>query len=274
MKRILRVAAAQTEIKEKRYEANIENALELIKSASEQRADVICFPEMFTTGVLPDPEEENGKTKNIMSEYAEKYSLHIIAGTIIERRNGGLYNTSYVFDEEGKVLSKYDKGHLYPLEKNIRRAGAALPPIFEINGVKIAVIICIELIIPEVARILALNGVQVVFCPSFVEAWGGGNTAGEERRRFCLARAAENQIFVVDVCGSGTTSFYKEQFGIMPLSGYSTIAGFGLLSELISGADAQQKLLIGELNMEAIDQKRNQVPVLHSRRPELYGELI
>lgn len=56
MKKLLKVAVAQTEIKENQYEANIENASEFVKNAREQNDDIICFPEFFTTGILPIPE--------------------------------------------------------------------------------------------------------------------------------------------------------------------------------------------------------------------------
>ena len=167
-----------------------------------------------------------------------------------------------------------DKSHLYPLEKEFRQSGATLPPIFEIDGIKVSVVICIELLVPEIVRILALKGVEVVFCPAFVEAWGGDNKAGEERRRICQTRATENQIFVIDACGVGTTSFYEKEFGIMKLTGFSTIAGPGLLSDLINAGQTRQELLVGELNINTIYQKREQVPVLYSRRPELYHKII
>ena len=274
MEKLLKVAVAQTEIQENQYEVNIENALEFIKNASERNVDIICFPEFFTTGILPIPEDENGQTKKIMSSYAKKHSINIIAGTIVEKRENQFFNSTFIFSREGKIIQSYDKSHLYPLEKKFRQPGTTLPPIFEIDGIKISVVICIELIVPEIIRVLALKGVEVVFCPSFVEAWGGGNAAGEERRRICLTRATENQIFVIDACGVGTTTFYKKEFGIMKLTGYSTIAGPGLLSNLINAGQTEQELVIGELNINTIYQKREQVPILSSRRPELYNKII
>jgi predicted amidohydrolase len=271
MKRTLRVAVAQTEVLENNYDQDLSNAVLQIQKAAGQKADVICFPEFFTTGLPPVPEKENGRTVQAMAAGAKKYGIAVIAGTVVEKRNKGLFNVCHVMDQNGAMVCKYEKSHLYFEEKQFAVAGNRIGPVFTIRHVKIGVAVCWELLIPEVVRLLALQGAEVIFCPTFVEAWKGSATA-EERRRFCQVRAAENQIFVIDVCAAGSTSVCQEM-GILPLAGCSTIAGPGLLSDVIQGASAEPALLVTDLDLDLIDTKRNLVPIFASRRPELYGGL-
>ncbi|RPI77223.1 MAG: carbon-nitrogen hydrolase family protein [Desulfobacteraceae bacterium] len=272
MKRILRVAVAQTEVLENNYERNMENAVLQIQKAAEQKADIICFPEFFTTGLPPVPETENGRTVQALAAAAKKHGIAVIAGTVVEKRNEGLFNVCHVIDPCGVPILKYEKSHLYFEEKQFGKAGNRVCPVFTIKQVKIGVAVCWELLIPEVIRLPALQGAEVVFCPTFVEAWKGPATA-EERRRFCQVRAAENQIFVIDVCAAGSTTIYKAM-GVMPLAGCSTVAGPGLLSDVIRGASAEPALLVADLDLDMIAAKRNLVPIFASRRPELYGDLF
>lgn len=271
MKRMLRIAVAQTEVLENEYDQNLRNAVVQIQNAAEQQVDVICFPEFFTTGIPPLPEKENGQTVQVMATGAKRHAISIIAGTVVVNRNGDLFNICHIIDKDGTILCKYEKSHLYFEEKKVAKAGNRICPVFMINKVKVAVAICWELLIPEIIRLLALHGAEVVFCPTYVEAWEGSATA-DERRRFCLARASENQIFVVDICASGSTAFYKEM-GVLPLAGRSTIAGPGLLSGVIKEAPTEPTLLVSDLDLDLIDKKRKLVPIFASRRPRLYGDL-
>jgi len=127
-----------------------------------------------------------------------------------------------------------------------------------------------ELLIPEVIRLPALQGRKWSFVPLSFEALERPATA-EERRRFCQVRAAENQIFVIDVCAAGSTAIYKEM-GVMRWPDAAPSRDRAC-ERCHPGCFGRTRFAVADLDLEFIEAKKKLVPILASRRPELYGEL-
>lgn len=193
--------------------------------AAQHASDVVVLPELVTTSLLAvrkDREElrvydlDNVYRQHfpaftvdvvkLYQELAAEHQIVIVGGSHLRLHAGGhLRNTAYVVFPDGHVVEQ-DKLHLTPSEQHMGiEPGSALVT-FEINGVKAAVQICADIEFPEVSRILAARGVEVIFCPSLT--W---NSRGAHRVRYgAHARAMENQLFVVVSSLVGTMGYPRD----------------------------------------------------------------
>ena len=102
--------------------ANIKKACLMIGESVKKNADFIILPEMFNCPYSNDKfieygeEEHDSYTLNTISRLASKNNVYILAGSIPERENDKLYNTSYLFDKKGSVIGKHRKMHLFDID--------------------------------------------------------------------------------------------------------------------------------------------------------------
>jgi predicted amidohydrolase len=250
----------------KKKGANLDKAVRFLEQSS-GRADIVCFPELFTTGYhlgLIDgdfyglAEPIPGPTTELMGRKAQEHGLGIL-GTIVERDGADhtvLYDTTFLLNAEGRLLGKYRKSHLYPPERRYFRAGDQLP-VFDLDGVAVGVAICFEHAFPQIFTTMALQGAQVVFIPSAVPT--GFEYLLNLRTR---ARAQDNQIFTVGVNHVGRE-------GDVSYCGLSQVVS--PRGEVVARASpAEEELLVAELDFGLISKEREQEPVLRNLRPRLY----
>ena len=151
------------------YEKNIGRVEQFFKIANKKNCDIICFPEVFLTGPL-NKKDYNPKipveSKKIFSRLSKKYNLYSIMGTIIEKINNKFYNTSYLFNDKGKILGSYKKNHLTRDESKYITPSDDVK-VFKTKIGNIGVQICRDLLYPEITRNLMLKKADIVFCPSF-----------------------------------------------------------------------------------------------------------
>ena len=242
--------------------ANLLRAEQLIREASSQGAEVVLLQELWSTGYdlsqvnrLADP--AGGAIEELMSRLARELNLHIVAGAIALNRDQRTYDTALVFDPSGKRVLEYDKTHLFTVtgEDNYFQSGSEIPTV-EINGIKCAVMICYDIRFPELARQLALTGVQVLFVPA---AWG--NPRLHHWRTLNIARAIENQMFVISCNG-------LDRVGEASLCGNSMV--IDPWGEVLLETGEQEGVFVQEIDLSAVADVRQRVPIFKDRRPELY----
>ena len=260
---MLKVAAIQMDIMPGDKEKNLKRAEEKIKEAVEKGANIICLPELFTTGfVLKEihllAEEEEGKTTGTLCKIAKEENITIIAGSIAVKRGEDIFNTCYVINNKGKISGSYDKCHLFPLMGEDRyfkegdRASVVHLPLFSIG-----LMICYDIRFPELARLLALNGANILFIPAEFP-----NPRCNHWRLLLMARAIENQSYVIGVNRVG-----KDKMG--SYFGHSmVISPWG---EIIGEGSEEEEIIYCELNMEKVNKVREKIPSLHNRREDLYS---
>ena len=156
-------------------EANLQKAKTFIEQAAQQHADLICFPEMFSTGYSPAligpkyidvAEEPDGPTFCFLAELAKKYSMYIVAPIVLKSEIPGLlYNGLIVISRNGQLMGTYNKTHLWAGERFWFRAGDRYP-VFHMDFGTVGLMICYDGGFPEVSRILALSGAELILCPS------------------------------------------------------------------------------------------------------------
>jgi predicted amidohydrolase len=269
MMRTLKVGLIQMDCELNQKESNLQKALAYVDQIADN-VDVICFPELFTTGyhlkTLASHLDElaetiPGPTVYQFQEKAKQYKSAII-GNIIEKdeaQSGVFYDTTFVINEHGEYQGKYRKVHLYPTEHQYFRSGSQLP-VFEICGVKIGNAICYDHGFEEMFRILAMKGAEVIFIPSVIPK----NYEYLLNLRTC-ARAQDNQLFTVAINRVGVEDGTE-------YCGLSKIAN--PRGEVICEAGDKEEIVIGTIELTQIGKEREQEPILRSRRPELYDQLV
>ena len=246
-----------------RPDENFTYAAELIEKAMEEKPDVLVLPETWNTGFYPREnlkalcDNDGQRVKAEIGGLAAKHRVNIVAGSVSNLRDGKVYNTAMVFDREGRCIASYDKIHRYsPMgEDKFYVSGDHLCR-FQLDGIDCGVIICYDVRFPELARSLALQGMDMLFV---VAQWP--QIRLHHLRTLTTARAIENQMFVVccNSCGEAGEDVYCGSSAVIDPWG-----------ETLALAGNREELLTAECNMETVAQVRSRIPVFRDRQPELY----
>ena len=172
------------------------NTARVRESLSALEADLIVLPELFNTGYQFVSEDEardlaepipDGETCAALIDLARERGTHIAAG-IAERDGEAIYNACVLVGPEGCV-GRYRKLHLFYEEKRWFQPGREPPPVFDVGGVRLGLMICFDWIFPETARMLALQGADILCHPS--------NLIFTLCHEAMLIRCLENRVFAV-----------------------------------------------------------------------------
>ena len=250
----------------------------LIEEAGRQGVQILCLQEIFNTPYFcpgqdkawyASAESVPGPTTDRMAEYAKKYNMVIIV-PVYERESAGfLYNTAAVIDADGTYLGKYRKNHIPHTtgfwEKFFFKPGNMGYPVFQTKYAKVGVYICYDRHFPDGARILGLNGAEIVYNPS-------ATVAGLSQYLWKLeqpAHAAANGYFMGCINRVGEEKpwnlgrFYGTSYFVDPRG------------QIIAQADEyKDELLISEFDLDMIEEVRNTWQFFRDRRPETYEKLV
>jgi predicted amidohydrolase/GNAT superfamily N-acetyltransferase len=180
-----------------------------IDAVSAYRSDFALFPEFFNAPLMADhnhmPEAEAIRelatfTPQIVQKFTElaiSYNINVITGSMPEVKDGLLYNVGYLCKRDGSI-DRYEKLHVTPDEAKVwgLQGGNQLKT-FDTDCGKIGVLICYDSEFPELSRILADEGMDILFIPFLTDTQNGYS-----RVRHCAqARAIENECYVA-IAGS------------------------------------------------------------------------
>jgi predicted amidohydrolase len=229
-------------------------------------ADLLVLPELFATGyaftsrdeALAMAETDRGPTFLFLKELSGSTGATMVGG-FIERENDRIYNSLLIVSGD-RVIGSYRKIHLFYKEHFWFAPGDRMPAVYEINGVRIGVMICFDWIFPEVCRALALKGMQVLAHPA--------NLVMLHCQNAMVTRCLENGIFAVTANRTGSEQRGEDHF---VFTGSSQVTGND--GRILSSAPAD----VPQVSVVEIDEKRADhkliTPyndVLKDRRPGLY----
>lgn len=197
----VKVAAIQIDIIPEQVERNLSRAEELMEAAVESGAEILVLPEMFTTGFDFEHIEElaqdaQGETVSRLRRFSARHKVLVAGGSILERRAEHFYNTMFIVDPQGEIISRYSKSHFFPTgmaEYKYLTRGDSISTFLYRRGseaVKVGAIICFDLKF-EICRNLGLAGTQLLCVAAHWPA--------QRREQFTLfnrARACENSYYV------------------------------------------------------------------------------
>lgn len=255
-------------------EDNIDLACRLLGDAGRAGCDIVCYPEDLQ-GIahygyfLDDPalltdlvETIPGPTTERIGAVARKHSLNIVFG-LFEREGETIFNTAVLLGRDGKLIGKYHKTHLPAVEAWTETHGDGFP-VFETDFGAVGMLICYDILFPEAARCLTLNGAELLLNPTMsYEAPNQCEDGGLLRVRM---RALDNFTpLAVSLCGRG--SLIVDSFG-----------------NVVAQAPPGEALITAKIDLDATPKDHSQwelftgtadvkARLLQERRPSAYGAL-
>lgn len=248
-------------IKWEDQEVNYIRARKLIREAAKGGAELVCLPELFSTGVTMNSgvyaESHRGETCRFLSQEAKNNRIHL-AGSFIEENRGRLpYNTFVVHNPHGRLISKYHKTQLFTYggEDAAYTPGDGKVPIIKIHGFTVSPLICYDIRFPELSRAAVDKGANLLI----VQANWPKNRINQWTL-LLQARAIENLSYVIGV----------NQVGASPRNrflGQSMI--IGPWGEILGRTGAKETVLMRDLDLKELQHYRREFPALRDRRRSL-----
>jgi predicted amidohydrolase len=253
--------------------ANLETAERLVARAAGTGADVVVLPEKWnaigeadTYRAAAEP-IEGGESVEAMAEWARTHGITLVGGSITERREHRekLSNTSLVFDPDGRIAAAYRKIHLFDVEvggvvyrESETEEPGNEPVVAHAEDWGIGLSVCYDVRFPELYRILALGGAELVTVPAHFTT-----PTGKDHWHVLLrARAIENQLYVAAAAQVGETVPGK------PAYGRSLIADpWGIV---LAQAPDEETVIAAELERSRLREIREKLPSLKNRQADAY----
>ena len=258
----------------------IDKHVNYVEQAASQGAQVMCFQELFYSPYFCQVQDvvhyswsesvPDGPTTTLMQQIAAKHKIVLIV-PLYEKDDAGIYyNTGVVIDSDGTFLGKYRKTHLPHLpgfwEKFYFRPGNTGYPVFETSVGRIVVYICYDRHFPEGARVLGLNGAEIVFIPSATSRGLSQHLWKIEQTSHAIA----NGYFVGTINRVGV----EAEFGANNYYGQSYFCDpKGQFVGDVASEDADE-LVVRELNLDLIQDVRNTWQFYRDRRPDMYDGIV
>jgi len=270
----VRVAAGQMNPKLKRKDENLGKLIRMVEVAADNGVKLIAFPELALTGLMFDGlEEASSVAEEIPGPSTEKIAstcqgldLNVVIG-LIEREGDKFYNTSVLIGPSG-VIGKYRKTHCSAvgIDRYVQKGNDDFE-VYETRFGKIGLVICYELRFPEIHRILALKGAEII-----VNITNLACNAGLECHQDLLGptRALENKVYLISASRVGS----EREFTFLGRSQIINMNG-----EVITEASQEKEELIQGIiePAKARDKRVEWMPeqdLFADRRPELYKPII
>ncbi len=262
---------------------NLDKTAKLVSQAAKKGASIACLQELFAMKYFCQDKRKElfelaevipGKVSHFLSETARQNKVTLVGGSLFEKgEEGKYYNTSLIFDGNGKLRAKYRKIHIPNdpkyYEKYYFSSGNAGYVQADLHGLKIAPLICYDQWYPEAARINALKGAQIIFYPTAI----GFTKDMKKLEPFSAQRwenamcghASMNGIYVVAVNRVGKEAnidFWGGSFIADP---------FG---EVVARASSKkEEVLVVEIDLSKVASSQEGWGFLKNRRPMSYKDL-
>lgn len=267
----IKIAAIQMSTVADKME-NVRTVKAYLEKIKDENPDFVILPEMFCCPYQTEnfpiyAEKEGGPVWQQLSAYAKQYGVYLIGGSMPEKdAEGNVYNTCYVFDREGKQIGKHRKVHLFDIdikggqtfkESDTLTAGDS-DTVFDTEFGKMGVMLCFDIRFPELSRMMVNDGARIVFVPAAFNM-----TTGPAHWELSFrTRALDNQIYMVGCAPARDVSVGYISWG------HSIVTDpWGRVTGML---DENEGILLAELDMDYEEQVREELPLLKSRRKDIY----
>lgn len=228
-----------------------------------------CFNSPYGGKYFPDYCEVLPESESYIAlrDAAKENKVYLVGGSIPEKEGDNLYNTSLVFSPEGELLTKFRKIHLFDIDvpgKIYFKESDTLSPgnvlaTFDTPFCKIGIIICYDIRFPELSQILALDhGCKMIVVPAAFNM----TTGPAHWELLQRSRALDNQIYVSTISPARDTEASYIAWG------HSTIVN--PWGEVIAKADEKETIVYSEIDIDFLEEVRDQIPVTKQRRNDVY----
>ncbi|MCT4631842.1 MAG: carbon-nitrogen hydrolase family protein [Firmicutes bacterium] len=266
----MRIAALQLEVSLNKKE-NLNRVDQIIDKIKGCSIDMVILPEMFIcpyqTNVFEKYAEYEGEdTWKALSKIASENNIYLVSGSVPERDGNHIYNTSYVFDRNGKQIAKHRKMHLFDInipdgqnfkESEVLSVGYK-PTVFNTEFGKIGLCICYDFRFPELSRIMVDQGAKIIIVPAAFNM-----TTGPSHWDILFrTRALDNQVYTIGVAPARN-----------PDTGYSSWGHSLVVSpwgKILHQLNHLEDIIITDIDLELVTKVRSQLPLLSHRRFDIY----
>jgi predicted amidohydrolase len=269
---LLHVAAIQMNSRDDK-KANIQTALELIDRAAAGGARLVALPEIWTylgapAGNREHAEEIPGPVSDLLADRARRHGIYLHGGSYhqTEKGNPRVLNTALVFNPDGDIIARYSKIHMFDVvldgvatyEESATVAPGNEIVTFDLDGFRVGLAICYDLRFPELFRILALRGADLIVLPAAFTM-----TTGKDHWEILIrARAIENGVYMMAPGQVGQDGYGKWCYGrSMIVDPWGTV---------VSMAPDAETVIQATVDRTQLDRIRRQVPSLANRMPDRY----
>lgn len=255
-------------------DANLSHAKACIAKGVENGAKMLVLPEMwncpYSNASFPlyaeDIDGGSSPSTRMLSEAAGEHGITIVGGSVPESSNGNLYNTCCVYGPDGSLLAKHRKLHLFDIDipgKITMRESDTLSPGDSVTVVdtplcKIGVGICYDMRFPELASICASRGAKVMVFPGAFNM----TTGPLHWKLLQQARAVDNQMYVIG-CSPA-----RDETASYVAWGHSMVVG--PFAQVLAEAGHEEDILFADLDLNEIDMRRMNMPLVKQRRSDVY----
>lgn len=269
---MLKIAAIQLDSQSDKQE-NLRVTKEIITEAKADGASIVSLPEYFNFIGEEDDERdnaefENGETTQFLSDLAKELNIWIHGGSILEKEEGEdkFYNTTYNFNPNGEMIGKYRKVHLFDVtisdgpsykESSTIKAGNEIVTV-DMNDMSVGMSICYDLRFPELFRLMALDGAEILMVPAEFTLF----TGKDHWEVLLRARAIENQAYVVAAGQIGTKPGFQSYGRSLIVDPWGTV---------VATAPDKVGFTSATIDLEYIRNFRKEVPSLANRQPSVYN---
>jgi len=267
----VKILQAQMRISADKYSTK-QQLFDIFKEAKARKADMITLPEMFCCPYQAAnfplyAEPEGGDIWNLCRELSNQYGLYLSAGSMPELdESGKVYNTAYMFDRKGNRVAKHRKMHLFDIsvtggqtfrETDSLSAGNDVTTL-ETEFGTMGLCVCYDFRFPELGRLMALKGAQLVLVPAAFNM-----TTGPAHWELTFrAQAMFNQFFAVGTASALDTGAAYHAWGhSIAVDPWGTV---------IAQMDKTAGFQFVELDLSKTKQIREQLPLLQHRRIDIY----
>ncbi len=287
---LLRLGLVQHACSEDREE-NLARSIEGIRAAAAEGARLVLLPELHASRYFCQTEDVRnfdraesvpGPTTEALAKLAQELDIVIVA-SVFERRAPGVYhNTACVLERNGSIAGTYRKMHIpddpgYHEKFYFTPGDQGFTPIATSAGA-LGVLVCWDQWYPEAARLMALNGAEVLLYPTAI-GWDPRDDAAEKTRQreaWITVQRAHACANALPVVACNRIGHEPDPAGVSPgilFWGSSFIAG--PQGELLAQAPADRPaVLVAALDLQRSEELRRLWPFFRDRRIDAYGDLL
>ncbi len=251
----MKLAAVQCRI------GDFKSAERIARVAAEMGAEILLFPEYFSYSRLsPETLEE---TLGFLKRVSFEYDVVAAGNAVVD--DGGYRNRCFLFDN-GEMVGFQDKIHPTRVERELGIKCGEKLRVFEVRDVRLSILVCADILYPELCRVAGLKGSEVVLNP--VVSFRRSELPGD-RYRYCLyfTRSFDNAYAIVKAGGVGRTFTGSDAVG------RSLIATFDGILAKFSDEEREEAVVAG-VNLDRIREYRELNYSLVDRNVRAYEELL
>ena len=261
------VCQLRTELEQ---DITLAKAEKMVYEAAANGAHIVALPEMFncpySKGYFrPVAALGHEKTVNALSRWARENRIILIGGSIPETEGDKIYNTAFVFDQQGNQIARHRKAHLFDVDlpgMRFKESETFTPgneiTVFDTSYGRMGVAVCFDVRFAEMFRAMANRGAQIIFLPAQFNMTTG--PAHWDLQLRC--RAVDNEVFFVAAAAARYEGFDYQCWGhSMVIDPYGTV---------LAQADEKEQIIYADVDLGRLDEVRRQLPTFLHLREDLY----